>query len=204
MPNADIQVPPILPGILGAKPARMGRRTFALGLDTVLACAVAMVILTAFVYPQNYPNYQEIMRVQGQAVLDQMRSAVATGKYADLKVSDEYLDFISTTVTTLFLVLTVYFSASELLMRGATLGKRVFGLRAARWGTAGPPLVLESLSRSIFKATCLIWPVLLVADFLPVFFRSTRRAGHDYLARTIVTGSPLPVPTRRPDADDHD
>ena len=198
----NTKVPPVLPILIGPAPARLFRRGFALVLDTVLAVVATMVLLTSIVYPQNYPNYQDVMQVQGQALVDQFKEAMATGQYSELKVSEEYLDLAGTTITTLFLVLATYFAASEIFLRGATLGKRVFGLRVARWSTGAPPLVLESMSRSIFKATCLIWPWLLLADIIPLFFRATRRAGHDYLARTIVTGAALPEPTRRPQADD--
>ncbi len=100
---------------------------------------------------------------------------------------------------TLFAVLLVYFSASELFLGGASLGKRVFGLRVARCSTGEPPLGIESLSRCSFKAASMVGllPILFLANALPMLFRPTRRAGHDYLARTIVTGDPPPPPTRR-------
>jgi uncharacterized RDD family membrane protein YckC len=206
MPNADTQVPPVLPVIVGPAPARLFRRGLALVLDTLLAGMAATVILTSIVYPQNYPDYERIMNAQWRATMDQIHQVMATGKVAEFTLSDEYLDLAGTTITTLFLVFLVYFAASEILTRGSTLGKKVFGLRAARWGTADPPLLLESVSRSIFKALSLVcfWPLLLAANIVPVLFRPTRRAGHDYLARTIVTGAPLPEPVRRPAGDDED
>jgi len=203
MPNADTQVPPLLPSLAGPAPARLVRRTLSLVLDMLLAGTAAMLLLTAIIYPQNYPNYQEIMQVQGQAVMAQFQQALATGKFSTFNVSQDYLDMAATTGSTLFIVLVVYFAASEMLMGGATLGKRVFGLRAARYGTAEPPFFIETMSRCIFKATSLVWPVLLIANAVPILFRSTRRAGHDYLARTIVTGAAPPPARQRARDEDH-
>ncbi len=206
MPNAQFQAPPVLPALAGPLPARLLRRGLALVLDTLLAGLAAAVILTSFVYPQNYPNYGAIVNDQWRAIMAQVHQVMTTGQYTELTLSDEYLDLAGTTITTIFLVLLVYFAASEIFARGSTLGKKVFGLRAARWGSAEPPLVLESVSRSIFKALSLVvlWPLLLAVNVAPLLFRASRRAGHDYLARTIVTGAPLPEPARRPGAVDED
>jgi uncharacterized RDD family membrane protein YckC len=99
------------------------------------------------------------------------------------------------------LVLFVYFAGSELLLDGSTLGKRVFSLRTARCWTAKPPTWIECVVRNIFKAASLMWIGLLAANFVVVLFRSNRRAIHDYLARTVVTGDPAPP---KPLEEDHD
>jgi uncharacterized RDD family membrane protein YckC len=198
----------MLASVLRITPARVGRRAVALLLDTSLAGVAAMVILFAIILPSQHPDYEKILREQMQTMDQQLQEVMDSGQFATLNLSDEATDIAATAGVTAFVVLLVYFAASEMLLGGATLGKRVFGLRAARWGTAEPPLGIESLSRCIFKSASLVglWPILLLANALPLFFRPTRRVIHDYLARTIVTGDPPPpAPARRKGypTDDH-
>ena len=207
MPPIDTSVPPMLASVPRTTPARVSRRAFALLLDTLLAGLAALVILTSFILPQQHPDYEKIIAAQDQAMNDQVNAALASGQMGSPNMSDEFIAIATCVGVTTFVVLLIYFFTSELILGGSTLGKRVFGLRAARWGTAEPPSAVESLSRCIFKAASLVLllPFLLLANALPILFRATRRAGHDYLARTIVTGDPAPAPTYRPDdGDEHD
>jgi uncharacterized RDD family membrane protein YckC len=86
-------------------------------------------------------------------------------------------------------------------MGGATLGKRVFHLRSAQFGTGAPPRAIESFVRAIVKTVSLAaWVAIgalgfpfLLLNLAPIFFNRTRRAGHDFMARTLVTRDPLPL-----------
>ena len=198
MPPTDTPVPPMLANVLRITPARLWRRALSLLLDTLLGGLIAMVILTTSILPQHYPNYEKVIFDQWQAVDEKIQEAMAGAQFSPPNISDDFTEVSATIYLTTFAVLLVYFTASEVFSGGTTLGKRVFGLRTARWGTAEPPLGIESLSRCIFKAASLVWlwPLLLLANAMPTLFRSTRRAGHDYLARTIVTGDPPPAPAR--------
>jgi uncharacterized RDD family membrane protein YckC len=197
----DTSLPPVLPNVLRITPARVVRRALGLLLDTMLAGLAAMVLLTIFILPQSHPDYDTIIRHQQQAMNDQIKAALAGGEVGAVNLSDDFVEIATTAGTTVFAVLLVYFAASEMLSGGSTLGKRVFGLRVARTGTSEPPNAIELLSRSIFKAASLIgfFPLLLLANTLPIFFRPTRRALHDLLARTIVTGDPPPAATDETD-----
>jgi len=203
----DTSIPPVLPTILRITPARVVRRALALVLDALLAGLAAMVLLTAIIFPQSHPDYENVILAQRQAMDAQIKTALAGGQLGTVNVSDDFVEIATTAGTTTFAVLLFYFAASEIFSGGTTLGKRVFGLRVARAHTAEAPNAIELLSRSIFKAASLIgfFPFLLLANALPLLFRPTRRALHDYLARTIVTGDPLPAaPARSRDREDYD
>jgi uncharacterized RDD family membrane protein YckC len=191
MPTTETRVPPLLANAAGAKPAPVLLRAVALVLDLILAGLVAMLLLSRLILPAQVPNYSDIIDHQMQEWTAESNQ-LAAGQWPNLAPDSDTLDLYGTIIETLFLVFLAYFSGSEIGMRGATLGKRVFGLRAARWGTADPPNWLESFLRCIFKCASLMSPLILLVDALPVAFKSSRRAIHDYLARTIVTGDALP------------
>jgi len=206
MTPTDTKVPPLLVNSLAATPAPVFWRVLALGLDVILAGTIAAILLTTVIFPQNYPNATDIMQQQVhnfQVAFDQANS---TGKLPEVAISQESLDLSAAICNTYFFVLLVYFTGSELATGGSTLGKRVFSLRAARCWTAEPPTWAECMVRNIFKVAGLMWIgvlglALLVANVLSLFLRPGRRAIHDYLARTIVTGDPAPA---KPAEEDHD
>jgi len=200
---SNTQVPPLLAEEAGALPSRLVWRALALVLDTLLASVAAMVILSTVVFPQSYPNAEQIFQQQMQSLKTEMHAAMDQNRMPDFVPSDDYLDLSETISKTLFMVFLVYFAGSEITLGGTTLGKKVFGLRAARWGSIERPTAIESLSRNIFKAASLVWLLLLVANVITVFLRPSRRAIHDYLARTIVTGAAAPpAPPRNQDDED--
>jgi uncharacterized RDD family membrane protein YckC len=198
MSPTDTKVPPLLANALAATPSPMIWRALALVLDSILAGTIATIILTTLVFPQNYPNAEATIHQQMHSFKVAFAQANTTGKMPEVAVSQEYLDLSIPATNTLFLVLLVYFTGSELVTGGSTLGKRVFSLRAARCWTAEQPTWLECFVRNIFKVASLMWIWLLAANVLTVLFRPGRRAIHDYLARTVVTGDPAPP---RPVAD---
>jgi uncharacterized RDD family membrane protein YckC len=201
MTPSDTKVPPMLANIIAATPARIIWRALALGLDLILTAIIGSIILTTVVFPQSYPNAEAIIQQQMHSFKVAYDQANATGKMPEVALSQEYIDLSVPTSNTLFLVLLAYFAGSELLMDGSTLGKRVFGLRVARCWTAKPPTWIECLVRNIFKAASLMWIGLLGANIVVMLFRPNRRAIHDYLARTVVTGDAAPP---KPPEEDHD
>ena len=196
MSPSEIKVPPLLANTLAATPAPMLWRALALALDYVLAGTIATILLTTVVFPQSYPNAQTVIENQFQSIEAAFQEEQATGKMPDIVISQDYLDLTVPATNTLFMVLLVYFAGSEILLGGTTLGKRVFSLRTARFWTTERATWIESLVRNIFKAASLTILWLLPVNLIVVFFRPSRRAIHDYLARTLVTGDaapPLPV-----------
>jgi hypothetical protein len=197
MPTVDI--PPVIVRLSGVTPAPMFWRILALVLDCILAGLVASIILTRVVLPQSHPDAEDTMRGELQAMNAELDRAQKTGATPQFTLNDDAQGIIEDTGKTFFLTLLLYFTISELATGGSTLGKRVFGLRAARWDTGERPGVMEVIFRNLFKAASLLplgpVPVILLANVIPVFVRSTRRAGHDYLTRTMVTrDAPPPLP----------
>lgn len=197
MPIVD--TPPVLASFTGVEPAPFFWRIVALGLDCLLAGLVASFILTRLVLPHFHPGFEDTLDLQLKTWKAEYNQAEKTGASPTITYDDKTWGIVEDTSTTFFLTMLVYFMASELVTGGSTLGKRVFGMRAARWDTGERPGVMEILSRSLFKAASLLplgpIPVLFLANAIPVFVRPSRRAGHDYLARTIVTrmaAPPLP------------
>lgn len=82
-----------------------------------------------------------------------------------------------------------YFFISEIFMKGASLGKKVFNLRIININTARPVGLLDSSLRAIIKSLfffiALLFPPILLNYFMPLF-NSNRRAGHDYICKTLV------------------
>ncbi len=206
MPVADH--PPVLTPLAFAVPAPLLWRVLALFLDCSLAGFAAWVILVRLVLPQTHPNAAGVINDQMNIFYTEYQRVQATGDKPKFELSDEAIGIFQDAGNTFFLTLLVYFSASELATAGTTLGKRVFGLRTARWFTGEPPRPIESLTRSLFKVASLLffWPFLLLVNTLPALAHASRRAGHDHLARTCVTRTPLParVADHRYPADDEE
>jgi uncharacterized RDD family membrane protein YckC len=214
MPLPGTRVPPLLSNIAGCAPAPLLLRALALLLDGVLVSILAAMILSRVVWPLEIPDAAQVFQRQATLIYDAAKQAQASGQsFPEPKIDPDYLNALAITVQTIFLVLLAYFAISELVMGGSTLGKRVFHLRTAQFGSGGPARPLEILVRSITKTISLAaWiPLyvfglpLLLLNLAPLFFNPLRRAGHDLMARTIVTADPLPPTVEAPDfADDAD
>jgi uncharacterized RDD family membrane protein YckC len=215
MSTTGTRVPPLLGEITSCAPAPLGWRLLALILDTLLAGVVAALLLTRFILPQEMPDAEEVANRQLQAwhtFLTAVEKAPPGSSLPSFTLDPEYVTLSEITNQTFFLVLLVYFAASELGLQGATLGKRIFRLRAAQVSSAEPPRPIETLVRCIIKTVSLVgwqsislvgWPILLL-NLAPLVFHRSRRAGHDLLARTIVTGDPLPPSLEKPAYADED
>ena len=86
------------------------------------------------------------------------------------------------------LIAWVYFAFGEALFAGTTLGKKIFRLKSVSTVTLGPPPFTAGIVRGGMKTILLFWlfPVLLVANFIALFFNKRRQLGHDWMSRTAV------------------
>jgi uncharacterized RDD family membrane protein YckC len=194
MPPTKVPTPPLL---AGCKPAPLGLRAAALAMDLLLVGLAALIIIFHIVLPQNYPDYHAAIGREWQASKTAAAQLMA-GQTPDFDLDPDYVDVVQAMMLTSFTVFLAYFAISEISGGGTTLGKRLFHLRAAQWGTGAPPHFVESLFRCVFKCASLVnVPVLLLLDTLPAFFRPSRRALHDYVCRTIVTNDPMPLPPKK-------
>jgi uncharacterized RDD family membrane protein YckC len=189
MPPTKIPPPPLLAGCARAP---LGLRLAALAMDLALAGLAALIIILRIVLPQNYPDYHAVFSREW-ASSKTYAAQVMAGQNPDFDLDPDYVDIVQAIILTAFLVFLVYFAASEITSGGTTLGKRIFRLRAAQWGTGARPHFVESFFRCVFKCASLVnVPILLVLDTVPVFLRPSRRALHDYVCRTVVTSDPMP------------
>ncbi len=203
MASFEPPLPPLPLLFPGGTPAPLGRRALALVLDFLLAFVAALIILTRLVLPQEMPNWQEIEDHQSAQTADWINQSMDAGHLLPFQIDPDFEDFYILSAQVFLLVFMAYFSASELSLRGATLGKKVFGLRAANLRTGAPPGVIETLARCLIKSASLLSGMLLVFDAVFLLVSRSRRAGHDYLAGTFITRDALPPPSSagRPDID---
>ncbi len=99
-------------------------------------------------------------------------------------VAREWVIVTSVTVAAV-LALAVYATLAHALA-GATLGKKVFGLRLV-CADGNRPTMARSAARS---ALCIVSGALLGLGFLVALFTRSGRALHDFLARTWVVRAP--------------
>jgi uncharacterized RDD family membrane protein YckC len=195
MPTTESSVPPILARVTGCAPAPMGWRLLALLLDYVLCWAATMLIVTRLVLPQDIPNWMDVVQHQSDTMMTEVQKASEQNRMPDLVLEPDIEPVLTDALETFFFVYLVYFTGSELALQGSTLGKRVFRLRTVQWTGNSPPHLAETLARGLIKSASLVWwwPFLVV-NALPLFLPRRRRAFHDYVARTMVTGDPPPPP----------
>jgi uncharacterized RDD family membrane protein YckC len=97
-----------------------------------------------------------------------------------------------------FLITWLYFTLSEILLGGSSLGKRIFYLRTLRCD--GSPLNLtELILYNTFKVIALysFWPLVPVLNLLPILWTPLRRSVCDRVCHTYVAvwakeDTPLP------------
>ena len=155
MTSPGARVPPLLAQALGCAPAPLGWRALALVLDLLLAGIAASLILTRLVLPQEIPDAADVFNHQLQLVLASQETA--SGKSAPYPdPTPEFVNLLEISVQTIFLTLFGYFAGCELFGKGASLGKRIFRLRVAQWGTGEPPRPLEILIRAMAKTASLV------------------------------------------------
>lgn len=201
-------LPPPLPnetasGALLPSPAPLFPRALAFLADSVvallfsaLAVRLLVPVFAADTFPVFVETLEEIARDYRETTLSLAggntdAAAAFSKRVVERASSPEVADAQLFLSLTLSLTSLAYFTLSETLTRGASLGKRIFRLRVVSTVTGEPPNVLQSLSRSIWRA-CAVAPAGLLVTLLVIidahvpFFAFRRRAWHDRLARTEV------------------
>ena len=177
-------------------------RIFAFLADGILALilsALAVKFLLPVFCPNGFPVFAEYYRefqTGYEAALVSAtggnidRSALEAVSARALQDPTLY-SFFETVYTISFITTALYFVLTEYFLRGQTIGKKIFGLRTVVFGTPFPPLFLQILSRSFWKAFTLvpvgIWLALLgTLNAGVVVFSRRHRGWHDKLAKTEV------------------
>lgn len=174
------------------EPGGLRARLAAGMLDIILIALIAVVVVTRIILPQHPGVVEEF-----QEIMERQRSAAEAGQeapsvFSSEEMSPELIRFVQTATLTTFGLFWAFFTVSPLLMRGSTLGMRVFNLRIVRADIPLPASFQAYLFRGFAKTFCLqILSPFLWAFFLLAAFNHRRMAGHDYLARTrVIRGFP--------------
>lgn len=204
------QPPPIPPEILRQvtdsklpPPAPLFPRALAFTADGILAgllAGLSIHLLAPICVPDVLPVFKETMQTLwldyraatealalGNKALAQTFLQSIPQKLENESVQNA-MSFIAvaTMLTTL-----AYFVISENLTHGASLGKKMFRLRVVSTLTGEPPRLLQTISRSLWRA-CSVAPVGILITIIVIinahvpFFSYRRRAWHDRLAHTEV------------------
>lgn len=185
------------------KPAPLFPRTLAFLADGILAALLAWLAVYSLIpvfVPEAFPVFKETLQSAFQdyraatlamAAGDRLPAEIFARKLSEKLGSDAVLTVIDFITITSTLVSFAYFVLSERLTRGASLGKKMFRLRVISTLTGEPPNLLQTISRSVWRA-CSVVPaniliaLIVAADAHVPFFSYRRRAWHDKLARTEV------------------
>ena len=178
-------------------PANIMLRSIAFLLDMFLIIFITLTILGAL-----YPEGMEVFKNHSQQISNSNSETpdfeTITNNLEKLAEDNpQFYNLMMMSQPLTFFLLLIYFTLSEVLLGGSTLGKKIFNLRTAYRDSPRIPPLGQLFVRSSVKtiaALSLGHPVLfiLVGNFMIAFFRKDRRAGHDLLTRTSVVPGFLP------------
>ena len=187
--HPEIPADPIRENMLRVYPANLGLRAIAFILDCVMIGAIFYLVTTTILYPFFHPGFTTELR---QFLDEQQHLPADTGfrqlMEMQLEFQMEHQRAIADTQFLYVVVIWVYFAMSEILMRGSTLGKKIFKLQTIDLKTLKRPTGKTILIRNCLKtiSMTILFPVLMVNFIIP-FFHKFRLAGHDLLAKTMTT-----------------
>ncbi len=156
--------------------ANKGSRIAAFALDLILISTFTLMLISTAIYPGIITELGEL----GNQELSR-NDLIA-------KISPQLKDKLEISNTIFVLAFWLYFAANEIILNGASLGKRIFSIRVANEITLEPPSIFDSILRSGLKTLSLLawFPIFILANFCLIFFTKKGQAGHDFLSRTIV------------------
>ncbi|MDP0496785.1 MAG: RDD family protein [Verrucomicrobiota bacterium JB024] len=193
------QTPPPLPGGFTPPPplprrAGLGMRALAFLMDGLLVFFFTLFLLIKILLPQNHAEGMRDM-VQtvdsyAAAVQEAQRNGEPTPPAPEPAEDSPMVQMLAYSWQIMIITFWVYFGLVEALCKGTSLGKRTFGLRAIKIQTGQPASPFEYALRGGIKTLTLLFPLplpmLLWVNYLIPFFNGNRRAGHDFLCRTVV------------------
>tara|TARA_R100000027_G_scaffold67314_2_gene65542 strand:- start:19503 stop:20078 length:576 start_codon:yes stop_codon:yes gene_type:complete len=165
------------------EPGPIGARFGALCLDVILVTAVFTLLLTQYILPEFYPG-----------AMDELMEHF-TNPDEDSSFSSGMSDYLTKALTTAngisFFFIFLYFTLAPVLLKGGTLGMKIFNLRIQQRDSAEPAPLSAHFVRAAIKTVCLqvLFPLLTLL-FLYAFRSSERIAVHDLAARTRVVRAP--------------
>lgn len=155
-------------------------RIIAFILDFVLISTFTIMFLTTFVIPLKYPGTISELRQLAHQPENSQKQLLE-------KMSPQLKEMIQGSQTIIIMILWLYFTLNEVLLRGASLGKKVFSIYVVNTTTLAPPSLFDSILRSGLKTFSLLaWFPIFTINFFLIFITKKAQAGHDFLTRTIV------------------
>ncbi|MEO0795787.1 MAG: RDD family protein [Verrucomicrobiota bacterium] len=208
---SDPTKPPPLPTQLPViAVATRGHRIVAALLDVTVVLLFSGMLLTRVLWPQYYPEvygaFQEAYpSVEGwfEELETTARAAQESGEPVTFPLPTgvsqrEAQEFFSYAVVITSFLVWLYFFVSELILKGSSLGKSVFGMRVMSLRTGMPPSAFEISLRGTVKAFCFLQPILILVNTAILLFNKDRRSGHDLVSRTIVVSGQMIVADPKP------
>ncbi|GEM_PF-1330313 len=178
-------------------PANIMLRSIAFLLDMFLVIFITLTILGTL-YPEGMETFKEHSQQLSKSNSETPDLDTITNNLEKLaEENPQFYKLMMMSQPLTFFLLLFYFTLSEVLLGGSTLGKKIFNLRTAYRDSPRIPPLGQLFVRSSIKtisALSLGHPVLflLVGNFMIAFFRKDRRAGHDLLTKTSVVPGFLP------------
>ncbi len=174
----------------------MVQRCLAFTMDTVLALALAIMMLKYFLLPTFFPiGYGQLLEAFDEYI-EAVEQAEREGKppppAPEIQDDEDIVSALQFAYNVIAISYWAYFFLSTLMLRGSTLGKRTFGLLVVNRVDNHPPPVFTLIARAGMQAFTFvaIAPILWV-NYLIAFFTLGKRAGHDKLSGTrVVTANP--------------
>lgn len=165
-------------------------RIMAFILDLVLIGSFTLMFLSTFIIPQKYPGtLAELKELSAQD--DKFSNDIVA------KMSPHLKDMLEISQTITILAFWFYFAISEILLKGSSIGKKIFSIRVVNQVTLAPPSAFDSIFRSGLKTFSLLaWFPFFMINFFLIFFTKKGQAGHDFLSRTIVIQSNPEIDTK--------
>jgi len=176
------------------------QRVIAFMLDAVLIFSLSSLLLNAFILPEKFPD--ALVAIEGMT--QQVAHAIQSGTYGvDYTVDENLEEAIAFIRAFIYFFFLGYFFLSELCFRGASIGKKMFGIQVVNAHTLQPVHFFEALMRSGMKGMLLIlfFPLLFI-DYAVCFFDRQRRTAHDMLCQTLVIAQLPPAPVEDEDEDE--
>jgi uncharacterized RDD family membrane protein YckC len=175
--------------VLELKPVGIGIRVLAFSFDYAMAMAVFMLLLTRLLLPIAHPGFLDAFNVfvESRSEMDPNRPFEEMMQ-EQLVFQETHEQAFSDSMFLYIVVIWLYFSLSDLFMRGSTLGKKIFKLQVICLKTLTPPGGTTILLRNCLKtlSITIIFPILLIINLIYPIFNRRRQAGHDAIAKTIV------------------
>lgn len=168
-------------------------------LAGLLACLAVHLLASVFI-PEEFPVFTETLQnvfheyqeaTQAAAQGDSARANAFVKNLPAQLETDAFQTSASFIALTSMLAAFAYFVLSESLTHGSSLGKKIFRLRVVSTLTGKPPRLIQTISRSLWRA-CSVAPagilitLVVAANAHVPFFSYRRRAWHDKLAHTEV------------------